>query len=45
VFRFFAGITQLKRKEIANFFWKIGISGEYDTLDQDIPLDVLQVIL
>ena len=47
VFRFFAGLTKLKSEKIASFFEKIGKSGEYDidTLDQDIPLDVLQVIL
>ena len=44
VFRFFAGITQLKSEEIATFFWKIGNSGEYDTLVQEISLAVLQVI-
>ena len=46
VFRFFAGITQLKSERIATFFQKIGKSGECDlsTLEQDIPLDVLQVI-
>ena len=45
VFRFFAGITQLKSERIATFFEKIGKSGQYDTLEQDIWLDVLQVIL
>ena len=46
VFRFFAGITQLKSERIASFFQKISKSGEYDTLEQDIiSLDVLQVIL
>ena len=45
VFRFFAGITQLKSERIATFFEKIGKSGEYDTLEHDISLDVLQVIL
>ena len=45
VFRFFAGITQLKSEVIETFFRNIAYSGEYDTLLQDIPLDVLQVIL
>ena len=45
VFRYFAGITQLKREEIATFFWKIGSSGEYDPLVRDIPLAILQVML
>ena len=43
VFRFFAGITQLKNKRIATFFQKMAKSSEYDTLKQGIPLDVLQV--
>ena len=45
VFRFFAGITQLKSERIATFFHKISKSGEYDLLEQEIPLDVLQVIV
>ena len=46
VFRFFAGITQLKSEWIASFFQKISKSGEYDTLEQVIiSLDALQVIL
>ena len=45
VFRFFAGITQLKSGRIASFFQKMAESSEYDTVEQDIPLDVLQVIL
>ena len=45
VFRFFAGITQLKNERIAKLFQKMGESGEYDPQDHDdIPLDVLQVI-
>ena len=48
VFRFFAGITQLKSEKIATFFQKMTTSGEYDTLRLQflqMPLDVLQVIL
>ena len=45
VFRFFAGITQLKSEKIANFFQKMAESNEYDTLLQYLPLNLLQVIL
>ena len=45
VFRFFAGITQLKNERIAKLFQKMGESGEYDPIEQnDIPPDVLEVI-
>ena len=45
IFRFFAGVTQLKGERIARLFLKLGESDECDTHAQyNLPLDVLQVI-